>query len=1318
MMRLWLILFFALLAGPAAADPITAILSAVTAFVGGQVTLATLASALLRGLVKAGVSLLVAKLRQRKQRQPGIQSTHTTSGGTEPQATVLGRFATRGHVVYQNSHGDNNKWLAHVIELGDLPGATLRRLIIDGEYSEIGAPDANGNCPIETKTRGGDVYGYLRYYDGTQTAADPTLVDRYSGDEDRPWTVDHILTGTCYALLQFHRKDDVYPGGVPSYAFEMDGPPLYDPRKDSTAGGSGAQRFDTPSTWTQTTNLMVIAYNVMRGLRLPDGRVWGGAAESAEDLPYAEWAAAMEACDLAVGPNNRAQFQGGFEVRFEDEPADFLEELFSAANAQIVELGGFWFPLVGSATSSSAEVAGDDLLVSEAWTHDPFPGLENTFNAVTITYTNPASLWEASTLETIVMDDWVTEDGRQKLFELRLPMVFRAAQARQLARALLQENRRFRSHRLPLPGEYAHLRPLQNITLTLPEFGYTSKTFRVTEVAYDLLTLNVSLSLRETDPADFDVDPTLELPDVPNVTGPVTPTDAGVVGFAVVGEEVSNGAGAPRAPAIRIAWNAGLADTCEALAFEARVAGRTDADTFSTSEVGAGTYRHQPVLPNANYEVRAKAIARRRRTSWSAWLPVSTPDVRVTPDLLDDAVWDAVTADATATASALLETYDVEVVAPTVRDLELRSVEQRTTAEAVAMIGDQVLWAISRLSDVDGRLADAGIVADPETGTVRIYALEQEAERISEAEIRLNAAEGLLALSATQAWVNQQISLAVLDPTQIPLLADLQIQVNQVQVELDAAEAALALTASQTEVSGLGARLSTAEAGLDAANAAISLKAEQTQLENLTGRVQTAEVQINALDGPAITQTVADTRHLLDTDDAASLQTLANLLQAHEEGERVRLDVAYASQDLRAKVDEDRSAVAALSTSLGAAIAGNAALIESVSRVSATERGVLAERLDELEADFSDPSTGLGATASALSGVKAQVEHGDTGLVATAQRVSNLEATITDPDTGLSATASAVDLLTSTVSDDETGLSAVAGRVTNLTTRVDDNETTVSQVAESVDGMSGRHMLSVNVNGVVTGMVIASEAVDDDAVSSSVAFAAGSFTISAPNGAGSSPFAYYTTSRVIDGFFFPAGLYVENAYIGRAAIGRAQIADTLQSDNYAESGGRPTVGLKLDFQTGVIKAAGLVISRPLRIAQGTFTATGNFSNGARWAFVNTGIRVGKNDVWAAQRVALVASAAITTSATADSGFDPNNSFWSLMAQIQPGARWNGFGGANPAPTNLWSKDPAVLVTPWWSSATDQRLYLAINLETLGGVSFNNPKIEWSVFEVT
>ena len=119
---------------------------------------------------------------------------------------------------------------------------------------------------------------WVKYYDGTQTTADPYLLAQYGAYPNRPWSADMIGRGLCYAIVTFRHNPEVWQG-FPRLRFEMGGIPLYDIRKDSTAGGSGTHRWATPSTWAQTTNPMVMIYNIMRGIALMDGSVWGGRVE-------------------------------------------------------------------------------------------------------------------------------------------------------------------------------------------------------------------------------------------------------------------------------------------------------------------------------------------------------------------------------------------------------------------------------------------------------------------------------------------------------------------------------------------------------------------------------------------------------------------------------------------------------------------------------------------------------------------------------------------------------------------------------------------------------------------------------------------------------------------------------------------------------------------------------------------------------------------------------------------------------------------------------------------------------------------------------
>ena len=159
--------------------------------------------------------------------------------------------------------------------------------------------------------------------------------------------------GTCYAVMRFAYSREHF-NGLPQCRFEMMGIPVYDPRADSSVGGSGPQRWSDRSTWTQSANLAVLIYNVMRGIDVGAGLRWGGECD-AEDLPLDNWFAGMNACDLAIDDGDGgtvAQYRGGIEVAFDDEPASIIEELLTAARDSETAAGNS-----ASAASGSANTA-------------------------------------------------------------------------------------------------------------------------------------------------------------------------------------------------------------------------------------------------------------------------------------------------------------------------------------------------------------------------------------------------------------------------------------------------------------------------------------------------------------------------------------------------------------------------------------------------------------------------------------------------------------------------------------------------------------------------------------------------------------------------------------------------------------------------------------------------------------------------------------------------------------------------------------------------------------------------------------------------
>jgi hypothetical protein len=176
----------------------------------------------------------------------------------------------------------------------------------------------------------------------------------------------------------------------------------------------------------------------------------------------------------------------------------------------------------------------------------------------------------------------------------------------------------------------------------------------------------------------------------------------------------------------------------------------------------------------------------------------------------------------------------------------------------------------------------------------------------------------------------------------------------------------------------------------------------------------------------------------------------------------------------------------------------------------------------------------------------------------------------------------------------------------------------------------------------------------------------------------------------------------------------ALVLGDIQSDTYTT--GVDGWRIKRD---GSAEFNDVVISRPLVLNSGSFVYSGGLSSGGtlNFNFVNSGIRIGGDDVWTNQRVALIAVArAVPNSASnVQSG-----SLWRAKADVYNSFRWNGSNiwDAADGLQYDWSKDPATLVTPDWSSGLGQRVLMDIEVKS-SLITMNGPiTIYWKVYQVT
>lgn len=598
---------------------------------GTKITAGMILTQLLSSVALSALSQ--ALLAPDAPRQPGIATEVTTQGGTNPQSFVLGRYATAGNeVAPPMSHGETdgtpNAYLTYVHDLGDIAFTALNRLIVNDAYVPLsGAAHADYGTPMAGDIPAGA--GWAKVYDGTQTTADAMLVAKYVTYPDRPWSTDMIGRGVPYTILTFRYNREVW-NALPRVRYEVDGIALYDPRLDTSVGGSGAHRWGQLGTYEFTRNPVVMIYNILRGIELPDGRIWGGEA-GALDLPVTNWMAAMNVCDEAVSLSaggTEPRYRAGLEVRVSEEPAAVIEELLKACSGQIVETGGVYRIRAGGVGLPVLSITDDDIIVTEAQSFLPFAPLGETYNGLHASYPEPEAFYSATDAPPVTNATYEAEDqGRQLIADLSLSAVPYGLQVQRLTDAWIKEERRLRRHRITLPPRAAKLEPLDSIAWTSAANGYSAKVFEVSAVADSFLTLNQTLMIRERDADDYAWDVADQRSVVVPDFGLVSPPAQSVVGLSVTAVAIEDATGTSRRPAIRVGWTTANIDDVEGVQIEVRVAATEEiVAQFQALDFSAGSVvTESGLVGSTEYQVRARYIVSgTRAVSWSSWTSITT----------------------------------------------------------------------------------------------------------------------------------------------------------------------------------------------------------------------------------------------------------------------------------------------------------------------------------------------------------------------------------------------------------------------------------------------------------------------------------------------------------------------------------------------------------------------------------------------------------------------------------------------------------------------------------------------------------------------
>ncbi|NSZ16608.1 phage tail protein [Agrobacterium vitis] len=685
-------------------------IGAVSTFIGGM---GVIGSTLLKAAVGVGLNYLASAVAGKNKASTASFAVNgqLQSGGTVPRSIIFGMTATAGSLVYANTWGNAGKtpnaYVTQVIALADAPIKSLLVAVVNGVACEIDFdhPHAEYGWPVVDYRKGNTDYLWLKFYDGTQTQADSFLVNRVSSTA-RPYENTRVGHGVAYVIATSRVNQELF-SGFPSFKFVLDGMRLYDPSKDSSVGGNGAQRWSDASTWGGDGDRLPVVqlYALMRGIRWNGQWLYGLQTVTERRLPASHWIAQIGKCrTLIEGADGlEATYRSGAEVQVSAAIQDAAQAMLTACNGRLAEIGGTYKPFIGVSDEPVMTFTDADILSTEEQSFTPFFGLSDTINGISASYPSPDDSWNMTEATPLYNGDYEVEDGNRRLLsDVSLDFVPYAAQVQRLMQSALKEARRARRHTISMPPKFGALEPGDIVATSSNRNGYVEKRFRVDGVL-DQPNLDVVLDITEVDPADYDWNQGSDYQaPVPGSVSSGVPAAQSTTGWSVVAGSVTDSDSQDRRPAIVVSCTADLDDVARVwVKVRVKATGVVVYDSDAHPYAGAATWTLSGAwcLALTEYEVQGKLVpVSSRETVASDWLSVTTLNLSESSDVLDGSITSAKLADAAVTASKIMD--------EAVTNLKLADAAVSTAKLQVAAVTQEVL---ANNSVIATKLADAAV---------------------------------------------------------------------------------------------------------------------------------------------------------------------------------------------------------------------------------------------------------------------------------------------------------------------------------------------------------------------------------------------------------------------------------------------------------------------------------------------------------------------------------------------------------------------------------------------------------------------------------
>jgi hypothetical protein len=369
--------------------------------------------------------------------------------------------------------------------------------------------DSNGWVISPAKyTHAGRPLFLIEKHLGSESQVASTLLIEGAALSGNPlsWDSTRRGVGCCYVVVHMEAHFDTLKQiGLPNVSAIVSGVKAYDPRTGLTA---------------YTENPAILArWWLVDSIYCP--------TTLADEIDLSELIASANVCDESVefsagvfGP----RYTCNGTINTNANPLDNLSKLYGAMDGDVVWVAGKWQIIAGYYKAPTLSID-ESKLGNGQITISPYTPTANLVNAISGQFKGSATKYQAAGYGIIAPPIYQVEDGDQ-LYERKddFDLVNDGTRCQMIAWQRLSRARQQLAISLDCNLKAYNASPLQNVTVSLSEFGYSNKVFSVRRRLF--AGAHVEYQLQETGPEvwDWDYSQTQAAVEIPNINVQVSAT--------------------------------------------------------------------------------------------------------------------------------------------------------------------------------------------------------------------------------------------------------------------------------------------------------------------------------------------------------------------------------------------------------------------------------------------------------------------------------------------------------------------------------------------------------------------------------------------------------------------------------------------------------------------------------------------------------------------------------------------------------------------------------------------------------------------------